>query len=104
MYAIIETKGRQFKVAPGDVILADKMAVEPGDSVTLDRVLLLSADDGNLRVGTPTVPGAKATATVVEHGRAKKIIVFRFKAKTNYRRKTGHRQDFTKLRIDEIVG
>lgn len=104
MYAIIETKGRQFKVAPGDLILADKMTAEPGDSVTIDRVLLLSGDDGSLRVGNPTVDGAKAVATVVEHGRHKKIIVFRFKAKSNYRRKTGHRQDFTKLRIDEIVG
>ncbi len=102
MYAIVETKGRQFKVGPGDVILADKMAVEPGETVTLDRVLVLSGDDGTLRVGNPVVPGAKAVATVLEHGRHKKIIVFRFKAKSNYRRKTGHRQDYTKLRIDEI--
>lgn len=104
MYAIIETKGRQFKVAPGDVILAARMALEPGASLTIDRVLVVADDSGNLRVGSPTVEGAKATATVVEHGRHKKIIVFRFKAKSNYRRKTGHRQDYTKLRIDEIVG
>jgi len=102
MYAIVEAKGRQFRVTRGDMILADRMAVEVGDKVDLDRVLLVAKDDGEVLVGDPVIPGARAVATVVEHGRHKKIIVFRFKAKSNYRRKTGHRQDYTKLRIEEI--
>lgn len=102
MYAIVEAQGRQFKVSPGDVIVTDKMPQEAGEQVTLDRVLMISSDDGQVQVGTPVVPGAEAVATVVEHGRHKKIIVFRFKAKSNYRRKTGHRQDYTKLRIEAI--
>jgi large subunit ribosomal protein L21 len=103
MYAIVEAQGRQFKVGPGDVIITDKMPHEAGDRITLDRVLLVSGDDGAVQIGSPVVPGAQAVATVVEHGRHKKIIVFRYKAKSNYRRKTGHRQDFTKLRIEEIT-
>jgi len=102
MYAIVEAQGRQFKVSPGDVIVTDKMAQEAGEQVTLNRVLMISSDDGQVQVGTPVVPGAAAVATVIEHGRHKKIIVFRFKAKSNYRRKTGHRQDYTKLRIEAI--
>jgi len=102
MYAIVEAQGRQFKVGPGDVIVTDKMPHEAGDQITLDRVLLVAQDNGEIQVGSPVVPGVQAIATVVEHGRHKKIIVFRYKAKSNYRRKTGHRQDFTKLRIEEI--
>lgn len=102
MYAIVEAQGRQFKVGPGDVIVTDKMPHRAGDQITLDRVLMVAGDDGQLQIGSPVVPGAQALATVVEHGRHRKIIVFRYKAKSNYRRKTGHRQDFTKLRIDAI--
>jgi len=102
MYAIVESKGRQFKVGQGDVIVTDRLPVEVGEKVDLDRVLLVARDDGEVVVGSPVVPGAKAVATVLEHGRRKKIIVFRFKAKSNYRRKTGHRQDYTKLRIEDI--
>lgn len=102
MYAIVEAKGQQFKIGQGDTIKTEKMAVEVGETVTLGRVLFLSKDDGQVLIGSPTVDGARAVATVVEHGRGKKIIVFRFKAKSNYRRKTGHRQDYTKLRIEEI--
>ncbi len=102
MYAIVEAKGQQFKIGQGDTIKTEKMAVEVGETVTLDRVLLLAKDNGEVLIGSPVVDGARAVATVVEHGRGKKIIVFRFKAKSNYRRKTGHRQDYTKLLIDEI--
>jgi large subunit ribosomal protein L21 len=102
MYAIVEAKGRQFKVGQGDVIVTDRMPVDVGATVDLDRVLLVARDDGEVVVGDPLVAGAHAVATVVEHGRHKKIIVFRFKAKSNYRRKTGHRQDYTKLRIEDI--
>jgi large subunit ribosomal protein L21 len=102
MYAIVEAQGRQFKVGPGDVIVTDKMPHEAGEQVTLDRVLMVSSDDGQVHVGSPVIEGAQAVATVLEHGRHKKIIVFRFKAKSNYRRKTGHRQDYTKLRIEAI--
>lgn len=102
MYAIVEAKGKQFKVGQGDTITTEKVAAEVGDTVTLDRVLLLAKDDGQVLIGDPVVSGARAVATVVEHGRGKKIIVFRFKAKSNYRRKTGHRQDYTKLLIEDI--
>jgi large subunit ribosomal protein L21 len=102
MYAIVETKGKQFKVGQGDTIKTEKMTVEVGDTITLDRVLLIAKDDGEVLIGNPVVSGASAVATVVEHGRGKKIIVFRYKAKSNYRRKTGHRQDYTKLLIEEI--
>ncbi|MDP2872197.1 MAG: 50S ribosomal protein L21 [Bacillota bacterium] len=102
MYAIVEAKGQQFKIGQGDTIKTEKMAVEVGETVTLDRVLLLAKDNGEVLIGSPVVDGARAVATVVEHGRGKKIIVFRFKAKSNYRRKTGHRQDYTKLLIEEI--
>lgn len=102
MYAIVEAKGRQFKVGRGDTIVTDRIPAEIGDTVDLDRVLLVAKDDGEVLIGDPVVPGARAVARVVEHGRHKKIIVFRFKAKSNYRRKTGHRQDFTKLQVEEI--
>lgn len=102
MYVIVEAKGQQFKVGQGDTIKTEKITAEVGDTVTLDRVLFLARDDGQVVIGDPVVKGAHALATVVEHGRRKKIIVFRFKAKSNYRRKTGHRQDYTKLLIQEI--
>lgn len=86
---------------PGATINVEKLPVEEGARVELDRVLLVSNDDG-ITVGTPTVSGAKVIAEVVEQGRAKKIIVFKYKSKTRYRRKNGHRQPYTKLSIKEI--
>ena len=101
-YAIIETGGKQYRVQPGKSISVEKIEGEAGSTVELDRVLLVSEDD-KLSVGTPTVEGAKVLAEVTEQGRAKKIIILKYKAKTRYRVKTGHRQWLTKLAIKEIV-
>ena len=103
MYAILETGGKQYKVRPGDTIQVEKLAGEPGETIELGRVLMV-ADDDNVSVGTPAVDGASVLAEVVGQGRGKKIIVFKYKAKVRYRRKTGHRQSLTTLRITEIRG
>ena len=100
MYAVIETGGKQYRVATGDVIEVETLPVEAGDTVELDHVLMVSGEDG-VTVGTPTVDGARVKATVQDHGRAKKIIVY--KHKKNYHKKQGHRQNFTRLQIDEIL-
>jgi large subunit ribosomal protein L21 len=101
MYAIVETGGKQYKVAEGDVLFIEKLDVEDGAEVTLDKVLLVNKD-GNVVVGSPTVAGATVTAKVLKHGKAKKIIVFKYKAKKNYRRKQGHRQPYTQVQIAKI--
>ncbi len=101
-YAIIETGGKQYRVQPGKSISVEKIEGETGSTVELDRVLLVSEDD-RVSIGTPTVAGAKVVAEVAEQGRGKKIIVLKYKSKTRYRGKTGHRQSLTKLAIKEIV-
>ncbi len=103
MYAIIETGGKQYRVEEGSVLKVEKLTAAEGETVELDRVLALKKDD-QLTVGAPWVAGAKVLAQVLEHGRGKKIIVFKYKSKKNYRRKQGHRQSFTKLRIEKIEG
>ena len=102
IYAIIETGGKQYRVSPGQAVDVDRLDVSEGDTVELDRVLLI-ADDDRVTVGTPTVEGAKVVATSQGEGKAKKIIVLRYKPKTRYRKKTGHRQLYTKLSIDKII-
>jgi large subunit ribosomal protein L21 len=104
MYAIVETGGKQYKVQPGDMLQVEKLAAEPGETVDLDRVLMVAGDDDAVNVGTPLIDGAKVVAEVVDQGRGPKIIVFKYKAKVRYRRKTGHRQALTTLRIREIQG
>jgi large subunit ribosomal protein L21 len=99
MYAVIENGSKQYRVTEGDVIEVEKLSVGVGDKLEIERVLMLS--DKEVKVGTPTVEGAKVTATVESHGRSKKIIVY--KHKKNYHKKQGHRQDFTRLRIDKIT-
>ncbi len=101
MYAIIETGGKQYKVAPGDVIRVEKLEAEVGSEVALDRVLFVD-NDGDVKVGTPVVAGAKAVAKVVSHGKGKKIRIFKYKAKKNYRRRQGHRQPYTEINIEKI--
>jgi len=101
MYAIIETGGKQYKVQEGDTVFVEKLNVTVGEVITLDNVLAISKD-GNLVVGSPTVAGAKVEAKVEKQGKAKKIIVFKYKPKKDYRRKQGHRQPFTKLVIEKI--
>jgi len=101
MYAIVESGGKQFKVSQGDNIYVEKVNAEIGETVTLDKVFLVN-NDGGVRVGSPTLAGAKVVAKVVGHGRAKKIIVFKYKSKKNYHKKQGHRQSFSKLLIETI--
>ena len=102
MYAIVEISGKQYKVQEGDVVFVDRLEnLEEGSKVTFDKVLLVS-DDKKVTVGQDTVKGAKVEASVVGHGKSKKIIVFKFKAKKNYRRTQGHRQPYTKVQIEKI--
>jgi len=101
MYAIIETCGKQYKVSEGDVVFFEKLEAEEGKKVKFDNVILVS-DGKKVEVGTPYVKGAKVEGKVIAHGKAKKIIVLKYKAKKNYRRKQGHRQPFTKVEITSI--
>ena len=101
MYAIIESCGRQYKVAEGDVVFFEKLDVEEGKKVTFDKVILVS-NDGKIEVGTPNVKGVKVEGKVVSHGKGKKILVYKYKAKKNYRRTQGHRQPYTKVEITKI--
>ena len=103
MYAIVETGGKQYRVRPGDTIAVERLSGEPGDTLDLDRVLLVGGDGDETRLGTPALEGAVVRAEVIEHGRGEKIIVFRYKSKVRYRRKTGHRQPLTRLRITDIL-
>lgn len=103
MYAIIKTGGKQYLVREGDVIRVEKLNAEEGSVVTFDEVLAIN-DDESLKVGTPTVEGAKVEAKVIKHGKGKKIIVFKYKPKKNYRKKQGHRQPYTQVQISKIIG
>lgn len=103
MYAIIETGGKQYKVQEGDVIYIEKLDAAEGDSVTFDKVLAVGSGE-NLKFGTPHVEGAVVTGKVEKIGRGKKIIVFKYKPKKNYRRKQGHRQPYAKVTIEKIQG
>lgn len=101
MFAIIETGGKQYKVQEGDVIYIEKLDGNEGESVTFDRVLAVTGKDG-LVTGAPVVSGATVTGKVEKHGRGQKIVVYKYKAKKNYRRKQGHRQPYTKVTIEKI--
>ena len=101
-YAIVETGGKQYTVHPGDTLRVEKLPHADEDVLELDRVLLVSRD-GAIKVGQPLVEGARVRAEVVGDGKARKIIVLKFKPKVRYKRKTGHRQQYTELRITEIV-
>ena len=101
MNAIIETGGKQYKVAEGDTLFIEKLPVEAGDTVTFDKVLAV-LDGDKATFGAPVVEGAKVTASVVKNGRGKKVIVFKYKPKKGYRRKQGHRQPYTKVTIGKI--
>lgn len=103
MFAIVETGGKQYRVAEGDTVDIEKLDVEVDATVELDRVTLLQADD-TVRIGTPYVEGAKVIARVVKQGKAPKIRGFVYKPKTNYRRRFGHRQPYTRIQIEKIEG
>lgn len=101
MYAVIEACGKQYKVEEKDVVFFEKLDTEEGKKVTFDKVILVS-DDGKVQVGNPYVKGVKVEGKVVAHGKGKKIIVFKMKAKKNERKKQGHRQPYTKVEITSI--
>ncbi len=103
MYAIIETGGKQYKVSEGDVIKVEKLNVEAGSDYTFENVLMLSNGD-NVSVGAPTVKGASVKASVIGDGKAKKVIVYKYKSKKGFHKKNGHRQPFTQLKIEKING
>ena len=101
MYAIIESCGKQYKVAEGDVVFFEKLDAEEGKKVTFDKVILVS-NDKKIEVGAPYVKGIKVEGKVVSHGKGKKILVYKYKAKKNYRRTQGHRQPYTKVESTKI--
>ena len=103
MYAVIESGGKQYRVAPGDVIRVEKLDVQTGDSIQLDRVLLIAGDSG-VQVGQPTLVNTRVTATVKGHGRGDKIRVFKRRRRKHFRKTIGHRQDFTEIEITGIGG
>ncbi len=100
MYAVIKTGGKQYKVAEGQRVCVEKLPGNAGDKLTLDQVLFIGGDSP--KIGQPLVAGAKVAAEIVDQGRGKKIVVFKFRRRKNYRRKTGHRQPFTELKITGI--
>jgi large subunit ribosomal protein L21 len=104
MYAVIETGGKQYRVEPGQTVVVEKLAADEGAAVEFDRVLLVSSGDGaDVQVGQPVLDGVRVTGQVVEHGLGDKLVVFKFRRRKNYVRKTGHRQEYTAVKIDQIV-
>ncbi|MEI7884276.1 MAG: 50S ribosomal protein L21 [Clostridia bacterium] len=103
MYAIIENGGKQYRVSEGDVVSMEKIVAEIGSTIFAEKVLMV-VNGENVKVGSPIVEAAKVTLKIVEHGKGKKVVIFKFKAKKNYRRKQGHRQPYTKVMIDKIEG
>ena len=101
IYAVIESGGKQYRVTPGQTLDVERLGVAEGDTVELDRVLLI-ADGANVMVGEPTIPGATVSATAKGEGKGDKIVVFKYKPKVRYHKKTGHRQLYTRLSIDKI--
>ena len=101
MYAVIETGGKQYQVKVGDIINVEKLGVDEGEKVTFDKVIAVSGDDG-FKCGAPYVDGAKVEATVLKTARLKKILVYKYKPKKGYHKKQGHRQYFTKVKIENI--
>jgi len=102
MYAVVKTGGKQYRVSPGDSIEVEELPNEVGEQVELDEVLLVSKGS-RTKIGRPLVEGAKVKATVTRQAQGRKVIVFKFRSSNRYRRRTGHRQHLTRLRIDEIV-
>jgi len=100
MYAIIATGGKQYKVAEGDIIRVEKLGVEAGETYTFDQVLAVGGD--KMVIGTPVVEGATVTGSVVENGKGKKVVVYKYKRKSGYHKKNGHRQQYTAVKIEKI--
>ncbi|MDR1238801.1 MAG: 50S ribosomal protein L21 [Treponema sp.] len=105
MYALVEFKGKQYKAEKGALLKVDKIDAEPGSNIAIDSVLLVSGSgEGPVTVGAPYIPGATVSATVESHGKDPKIIVFKYKPKKDYRRKQGHRQQYSIIKIADIAG
>lgn len=104
MYAIVEVGGRQHMMQPDQVVKVDRLSAEPGEEITLDKVLAIRDDSGELRVGRPYIDDASVKARVVQQGRDRKVTVVKYRAKKRYRRKIGHRQHFTALKVEGITG
>ncbi|MDU5201065.1 50S ribosomal protein L21 [Finegoldia magna] len=100
MFAIIKTGGKQYKVSEGDVIKVEKIEAQSGDKIEFDQVLMVAGDD--VKVGSPVVEGAKVSAEVLDQKKDKKVVIYKFKAKKNYRKKKGHRQPYTLVKIEKI--
>jgi large subunit ribosomal protein L21 len=103
MYAVFQTGGKQFRAEPGTRLRVPSLDVEPGDTVTFDHVLLAGDGEENVQVGTPVVDGASVKAEVIRHGRGDKVIVFKRKRRKGYRKKQGHRQNFTEIRVEAVA-
>ena len=103
MIAVIQTGGKQYIVKEGTILKVEKLPGEKGGVVVFDRVLLMGDEGSEVKVGTPTVTGAKVAAVIEEQGRADKVVVIKYKRKVRYKRKVGHRQHFTKVRIEKII-
>ncbi len=101
MYAVIRSGGKQYRVSPGGSVRVEKLEGEVGSSVTLDDVLMVG-EEGNVKIGVPTVDGARVTGTIIAQGRGPKLTIFKMKRRKGYRRKYGHRQDYTEIRVDQI--
>ncbi len=101
MYAVIETGGKQYQVKEGDVVFIEKLSAEADETVTFDKIVAVGADDG-IKIGTPYVDGAKVEAKVIKNGKSKKITVFTYKPKKGEKRKQGHRQPYTQVRIEAV--
>lgn len=102
MYAVIETGGKQYRVEPGDTVRVESLPGEMGDAIAFDRVLLIS-DDESVAVGRPVIEGARVTGEIVEHGLGEKLTVYKFKRRKNQRKRNGHRQQYTAVKINEVV-
>jgi len=102
MYAILNTGGKQYKVSEGDILKVEKLVADVDTTLEFTDILAVGNDEGEITIGAPMVEGAKIVAKVIGHGKAKKVIVFKFKAKKDYRKKQGHRQAFTKILIEKI--
>jgi len=103
MYAVVKTGGKQYKVAPGEKLKIEQIPADVGAQVTLDQVLMVGEGE-NVRLGQPTVAGATVNATVVSHGRGEKVEIFKMRRRKHYQKHQGHRQNYTELKIDSIVG
>ena len=104
MYAVIQTGGKQYRAEPGQTIWVEKLVGDAGTKVLFDQVLLVARGEDNIAVGTPTVAGASVSAEIVEQGLGGKLVVFKFRRRKNYVRRTGHRQELTAIKIESIVG